>query len=66
ARGQASDIKIAAERILKTKETLNKILAENSGQKIEKVEKDTDRDTFLSAEEAKKYGLIDKVYAKRS
>jgi len=57
ARGQASDIKIAAERILKTKETLNKILAENSGQKIEKVEKDTDRDTFLSAEEAKKYGL---------
>ena len=63
--GQASDIKIHAEHIMKTRKTLNRILSENSGVPIEKIEKDTDRDNFMSAEEAKKYGLIDKIYAKR-
>lgn len=63
--GQASDIKIHADHIMKTKKTLNKILSENSGTPIETIEKDTDRDNFMSAEEAKKYGLIDKIYAKR-
>ena len=63
--GQASDIKIHADHIMKTKKLLNKILAENSGANIEKLEKDTDRDNYMSAEEAKKYGLIDKIYAKR-
>ena len=65
AQGQASDIKIAAEHILKTKEKLNKILAENSGKPVETIERDTDRDNFLSAEEALNYGLIDKVFYKR-
>ena len=50
---------------MKTKKLLNTILAENSGADIEKLEKDTDRDNYMSAEEAKKYGLIDKIYAKR-
>lgn len=63
--GQASDIKIHADHIMKTKKLLNKILAENSGTNIEKLEKDTDRDNYMSAEEAKKYGLIDKIHAKR-
>ena len=63
--GQASDIKIHAEHIMKTRKTLNRILSENSGVSIDKIEKDTDRDNFMSAEEAKKYGLIDKIYAKR-
>ena len=63
--GQASDIKIHADHIMKTKKLLNKILAENSGVNIEKLEKDTDRDNYMSAEEAKKYGLIDKIHAKR-
>ena len=63
--GQASDIKIHADHIMKTKKLLNKILAENSGANIEKLEKDTDRDNYMSAEEAKKYGLIDKIHAKR-
>ena len=63
--GQASDIKIHAEHIMKTRKTLNRILSENSGVSIEKIEQDTDRDNFMSAEEAKKYGLIDKIYAKR-
>ena len=63
--GQASDIKIHAEHILRTKKKLNKILAENSGQSIEKIEKDTDRDNYMSSEEAKKYGLIDNIYNKR-
>ncbi len=63
--GQASDIKIHAEHILRTKKKLNKILAENSGQSIEQIEKDTDRDNYMSAEEAKKYGLIDNIYNKR-
>lgn len=65
AQGQASDIKIAAEHILRTREKLNKILAENSGKPVETIEKDTDRDNFLSAQEALEYGLIDKVFYKR-
>lgn len=65
AQGQASDIKIAAEHILKTKKKLNSILALNSGKPIEQIERDTDRDNFLSAEEALNYGLIDKVFFKR-
>ncbi len=63
--GQASDIKIHADHIIKTKKQINKILSENTGMLIETIEKDTDRDNFMSAEEAKKYGLIDKIYAKR-
>lgn len=63
--GQASDIKIHAEHLLKTKKRLNKILAENSGQAVEQIEKDTDRDNYMSAEDAKKYGLIDNIYNKR-
>ena len=65
AQGQASDIKIAAEHILRTREKLNKILAENSGKPVQTIEKDTDRDNFLSAQEALEYGLIDKVFYKR-
>ena len=61
ASGQASDIAIHAEQILKTKAKLNKILSENTGKPLEQVEKDTDRDNFLSADEACAYGLIDKV-----
>lgn len=59
--GQASDIKIHTEFLLKTKEKLNKILSENTGKPLEIVEKDTDRDNFMTAEEAKDYGLIDGV-----
>ena len=61
AQGQASDINIHAQHILKTKEKLNGILAKNSGQKFEKVEKDSDRDYFMSAQEAVKYGIVDKM-----
>ena len=61
AKGQASDIKIHAEWMLKTKEKLNRILSENTGQDMETIEKDTDRDNFMSAEEACRYGLIDRV-----
>ena len=61
AQGQATEIKIAAEHILKTKKKLNKILALNTNQKLEKIEQDTERDYFLDANEAKEYGLIDKV-----
>lgn len=64
ARGQATDIKIAAERILRMRDMLNRIIAERSGQPLEKVERDTDRDYFMSAEEALNYGLIDKVIEK--
>jgi ATP-dependent Clp protease protease subunit len=64
AEGQASDIKIRAERILKMKDGLNQILAKNCGQPMSKVEKDTDRDYFMTAEEAKKYGLVDKIVTK--
>lgn len=63
--GQAEDIKIHAEWILKTREKLNRILSENTGQPLEQIEKDTDRDNFMSAEEAASYGLIDKVVASR-
>lgn len=63
--GQASDIKIHADHIMKTRKLLNKILSENSGVGIDVIEKDTDRDNYMSADEAKKYGLIDKIYAKR-
>jgi ATP-dependent Clp protease protease subunit len=61
AQGQASDIQIAANRILKMRDSLNRIIAERSGQPLERVEKDTDRDYFMSAQEAKEYGLIDRV-----
>ncbi|AYX89215.1 ATP-dependent Clp endopeptidase proteolytic subunit ClpP [Staphylococcus cohnii] len=66
AQGQATEIEIAANHILKTRAKLNKILAERTGQSIEKIEKDTDRDNFLSAEEAKEYGLIDEVMVPES
>ena len=59
--GQASDIKIHAERIIKMREKLNKIMAENTGQPLEVIERDTERDYFMSANQAKDYGLIDKV-----
>lgn len=61
AEGQASDIKIQAEHILKIKDKLNKILSQHTEQELAQVEKDSDRDNFMSAEEAKKYGLIDKI-----
>ena len=61
ARGQASDIKIHADWIIKTKEKLNQILSENTGQELSKIEQDTDRDNFMSADDACAYGLIDKV-----
>lgn len=61
AQGQATEIEIAANHILKTRAKLNKILSERTGQPIEKIEKDTDRDNFLTADEAKEYGLIDEV-----
>ncbi|WP_339235029.1 ATP-dependent Clp endopeptidase proteolytic subunit ClpP [Oceanobacillus sp. FSL W7-1281] len=61
ARGQATEIDISAKRIIKLREKLNHIIAEHSGQPVEKVETDTERDYFLSAEEAKEYGLIDKI-----
>ena len=61
AQGQASDIKIHADYILKTRENLNRILSERTGKPLEQVEKDTDRDNFLTAIEAKEYGLIDDV-----
>lgn len=63
--GQATDIEIHARDILKTKATLNRILAERTGQPLEKIERDTDRDYFLEAEEARAYGLVDQVIAKR-
>ena len=63
AQGQATEIQIAAEHILRTKQKLNEILAENTGQDIETVKADTERDNFMSAEEAKAYGLIDEVIA---
>jgi len=65
AQGQASDIKIQAEHILRTKAKMNRILAENTGKLVEIIERDTDRDNYLSADEALAYGLIDKVYEKR-
>ncbi|WP_026894216.1 ATP-dependent Clp endopeptidase proteolytic subunit ClpP [Clostridiisalibacter paucivorans] len=64
-RGQAEDIRIHAERILKMRDKLNEIISDRTGQPLEKVEKDTDRDFFMSAEEAKKYGIIDEVITSR-
>jgi len=65
ARGQASDIKIHAEQILKIKQKLNEILSERTGQPLEKIERDTERDFFMSADEAKAYGLVDEVMVRR-
>ena len=65
AQGQASDIKIQADHILKTKKRLNTILAKNSGKPYEEIERDTDRDNYLSAEDAKEYGLIDEIFVSR-
>ena len=65
ARGQATDIKIQAERIVATKEMLNKILSERTGQPIEKVAADTERDNFMTAQEALKYGLVDQIIPPR-
>ena len=65
AKGQASDIKIVADQILKIRENLNRILAENTGKSIEVIAHDTERDNYLSAKEALEYGLIDKVLTKR-
>lgn len=65
AQGQASDIKITADHILRTRDKLNKILAENTGKPIEQIAVDTERDNFMSAHEALEYGLIDKVFDKR-
>ncbi len=65
AQGQASDVKIAAEHILRTRANLNRILAENTGKPLAQVEMDTDRDNFMSAQEAVEYGLVDKVIAKK-
>ena len=63
--GQASDIEIQAKHMKKTKEMLNKILSENTGKDIKTIEKDTDRDNYMSADEAKKYGLIDNIFVTR-
>ena len=65
AKGQATEIEIAARHILRTKENLNRILSENTGKPIEEIARDTDRDNFMSAQEALEYGLIDKVITKR-
>ena len=64
AEGQASEIEITARQILKIKDKINKILAEHTGQSLEKIERDTDRDFYISAEEAKNYGVIDKIITK--
>lgn len=64
--GQASDIKIHADHILRTKKHLNEILAANTGKPLEIIERDTDRDNFLTAEQAKEYGLIDEVFTHRA
>lgn len=61
AEGRAADIEITAKQILRTRERLNKILADNTGQPLSKIEKDVDRDYFMTAEEAKKYGIVDKI-----
>ncbi len=66
AKGQASDIKIQADLILRTRDTLNRILAENTGKSVEQIAKDTDRDYFMTADEALAYGLVDKVLANRT
>ena len=65
AQGQASDIKIRAELILRTRDMLNQILSENTGKPIEEIERDTDRDYFMTAQQALEYGIIDKIYTHR-
>lgn len=65
AQGQASDIKIQADHILRTKAKLNRILSENTGKDLSVIERDTDRDNYMSADEAREYGLIDKVFDRR-
>ena len=65
AKGQATEIILAADHIKKTRENLNKILSENTGKPLEQIEKDTERDNFMSAAEAMEYGLVDKVITKR-
>ena len=65
AQGQATEIKIVADHIIKIRERLNRILAENTGRPIEEIARDTERDNYLTAEEAMEYGLVDKVIAKR-
>lgn len=65
ARGQATDIQIQAEQILRVKATLNKILSENTGKPLDVIERDTDRDNYMTAEQAKEYGLIDTILEKR-
>ena len=65
AQGQATEIEIVAEQILRTKEKLNRILAENTGQPYEKIVQDTERDNYMTAEQAKAYGIIDAVVEKR-
>jgi ATP-dependent Clp protease protease subunit len=66
SRGQATEIEIQAREILKTREQLNKILAERTGQPLERIERDTERDYYMSAEEAKDYGVVDQVISKRA
>ena len=66
AQGQATDIQIQAKEIVRTREVLNEILCKHTGQPLEVIQRDTERDFFLSAEEAQKYGLLDKVVAKRN
>lgn len=66
ARGQATDIKIQADLILRTRDNLNRILAENTGKSIEEIARDTERDNFMTAAQALEYGLIDKIFERRS
>lgn len=66
ARGQASDIKIQADLILRTRDNLNRILAENTGRSVEEIARDTERDNFMTAQQALEYGLIDKIFEKRA
>ena len=66
ARGQATDIKIQADLILRTRDNLNRILAENTGKTVEEIARDTERDNFMTAKEALEYGLIDKIFEKRA
>ena len=66
AKGQATDIKIQADLILRTRDNLNRILAENTGRPIEEIARDTERDNFMTAQQALEYGLIDKIFAKRT
>jgi ATP-dependent Clp protease protease subunit len=65
SQGQATEIEIAAREILKTREQLNKILAERTGQPLDKIERDTERDFYMTADEAKEYGVVDQVISKR-